>query len=72
MQDLSSPTRDQTHASCTISAEPWPLDHQASAYLPILSSNYFNLPFRLSSPSAECLASYYELNCALQKLFLKF
>ena len=30
MQDLSSPTRDQTHAPCIGSTESQPLDHQGS------------------------------------------
>ena len=28
MQDLSSPTRDQTHTACSGSTESQPLDHQ--------------------------------------------
>ena len=31
MQDLSSLTRDQTHAPCSGSAKSSPLDHQGSA-----------------------------------------
>ena len=33
MQDLSSPTRDQTHAPCSGSAESQVLDHQKSLFV---------------------------------------
>ena len=41
MQDLNSPTRDQTYAPCSGSIKSWPLDHQESLRLTFFLSPAF-------------------------------
>ena len=43
MQDLTSLTRDQTHAPCSGSSDSWPLDHQARHQTACLYTFFFRL-----------------------------
>ena len=65
MQDVSSPTRDRTHAPCTGITESQPLDHQGSPMtwshlhtkMLILGTSLVVQRLRLCAPSAGGLGS---------------
>ena len=57
MRNLSSPTRDWTHAPCIGSPESQPLDHQG---IPLCYCNY-----------NEMLIGYYEINNILRRTILR-